>query len=154
MHGQRTCTVAGVNAGFLDVLHNAGDKRVAAIADAIDVNLDGAGKIAVDQQRAPLGNGEIGGALQLCRQPDDVAIDLAAVGDDFHATAAEHIGRPDDHGIAEFVSDSAGFRRRPRDAAIGLLEAEFLHEVLEPVAVLREINGVRRGAEDRHARSL
>jgi hypothetical protein len=31
-----------VDAGFLDVLHDAGDEHVLAVAEAIDVDLDGA----------------------------------------------------------------------------------------------------------------
>ncbi len=38
------------------------------------------------------------------------------------------------------------------DAVLGLFEAEALEELLEPLAVLGEIDGIRRGAEDRDAR--
>jgi len=48
---QRARRVTGVNASLLDVLHDAGDERVLAVAQAIDVDLDGVGEIAVEQQR-------------------------------------------------------------------------------------------------------
>jgi hypothetical protein len=40
-----------MDAGFLDMLHDAGDEGVLAVAQAIDVDLDRVGQIAVDQQR-------------------------------------------------------------------------------------------------------
>ncbi len=48
---QRAGAVARVDAGFLDVLHDAADEDVLAVAEAIDVDLDGAAQIAVEQQR-------------------------------------------------------------------------------------------------------
>ena len=41
-----------MDAGLLDVLHDAGDEGVLAVGEAVDVDLDGVGQIAVDQQRA------------------------------------------------------------------------------------------------------
>ena len=52
MRRQRAGRVAGMDAGLLDVLHDAGDEDVLAVGQAIDVDLDGVGEIAVDQQRA------------------------------------------------------------------------------------------------------
>jgi hypothetical protein len=43
--------VAGVHAGFLDMLHDAGHPNVFAIADRVDVDLRRVGQIAVQQQR-------------------------------------------------------------------------------------------------------
>ena len=40
-----------MDAGLLDVLHDAGDEGVLAVGQAIDIDLDGVGQIAVDQQR-------------------------------------------------------------------------------------------------------
>ena len=40
-----------MDAGLLDVLHDAGDERVLAVGEAVDVDLDRVGQIAVDQQR-------------------------------------------------------------------------------------------------------
>ena len=85
---------------------------------AIDVDLDGVGQIAVDQQRALVGDDEFGRAVERRRKPRDVAVDLGAVVDDFHAAAAEHVGRADDDRIADLVGDGAGFARRLGDAAV------------------------------------
>ena len=63
MGGQRAGAVAGMNAGFLDVLHDAADEGVATVREAVDINLDGIGKIAVDKQRAVRRHDELGGLV-------------------------------------------------------------------------------------------
>ena len=40
-----------MDAGFLDMLHDAADEDVLAVAEAVDVDLDGVGQVAVEQQR-------------------------------------------------------------------------------------------------------
>jgi len=42
--GQRAGAVTGMNARLLDVLQDAGDERVLAVAKAVDVDLDGVGE--------------------------------------------------------------------------------------------------------------
>ena len=151
MGGQRAGAVAGMDAGLLDVLHDAGDEGVLAVAEAVDVDLDGVGQVAVDQQRALVGHDELGGLVERGGEPRDVAVDLGAVGDDLHGPAAQHVGGADHHGIAELVGDAARLRGGAGDAALGLLEPEPVDQRLEAVAVLGEVDGVGRGAQDRHA---
>ena len=61
MRRQRAGGIAGMNAGFLDVLHDAGDEGVLAVGETIDVDFGGIGQIAVDQQRAAFGNHKFAG---------------------------------------------------------------------------------------------
>ena len=49
--------------GFLDVLHDAGDVDVPAVGDAVDVDFDCIGEIAVDQQRPLGGDDQLGGPV-------------------------------------------------------------------------------------------
>ena len=49
---QRAAGVARVHAGLLDVLHDAADQHVLAVAHRIDVDLDGDVEEAVEQHRA------------------------------------------------------------------------------------------------------
>ena len=42
-----------MDAGLLDVLHDAGDIGILAVAKTVDVDFDGVGEIAVNQQRLP-----------------------------------------------------------------------------------------------------
>jgi hypothetical protein len=48
---QRAGGVAGVHAGLLDVLHDAADQHLLAVADRVDVDLDGVVQEAVQQHR-------------------------------------------------------------------------------------------------------
>jgi hypothetical protein len=137
--------VARMDPGLLDVLHDAGDDHVGTVAQRIDVDLDCVGEVAVDQHRV------------LARHHDGlchVAVELGVVVDDLHGAAAEHVGRADDDGKADALGDAAGFGDRTRHAVLGLLEAEFLQQADEAVAVFRQIDGVGAGAEDRHAGAL
>ena len=49
--GQHAGGIAGVDAGLLDVLHDAGDDHVLRIAERIDVHLDGVLEEVIDQHR-------------------------------------------------------------------------------------------------------
>ena len=80
-----------MNAGFLDVLHDAGDERILAVGEAIDVDFGGIRQIAVDQQRALFGNCKLARPIEIARKARDVAIELPAIAHDFHGAAAEHV---------------------------------------------------------------
>src|SRR5450759_4128893 len=58
-----------MNAGFLDVLHDAGDERVLAVAQAIDVHFRCVRQIAVDQQRALFGDHQFRRAVAIAWPP-------------------------------------------------------------------------------------
>ena len=49
--GQRAGRVAGVDAGLLDVLHDAAEVELVAVVERVDVDLDGVVEEAVDQDR-------------------------------------------------------------------------------------------------------
>ena len=53
--GKRAGAVAGMDAGALDVLHDAADDDRLAVGDRVDVDLDRVLEILVDQQRCALG---------------------------------------------------------------------------------------------------
>ena len=62
---QRTSAVAGMHAGFLDMLHDAGNENIAVpVADSIHVDFGGAVEEAIDQNGIVAGNAE-----QLARLP-------------------------------------------------------------------------------------
>ena len=139
-----------MDAGLLDVLHDAGDEGVLAVAEAIDVDFGGVGQIAVDQQRALFRDDEFGRPVEIGGKPRHVAVELRAVAHDLHGAAAEHVGRADHHRIADLVGDGARGARRGGDAVLRLAQLERVEQLLEALAVLGEIDHVGRGAEDRH----
>ena len=148
--GSEQARVAGMDAGLLDVLHDAGDVGVLAVGEAIDIDLDGVGEIAVDQQRPPVGNRKLRRPVEIGGQPHQIAVDLGRVVHDLHGAAAEHIGRPDHDRIADRLGDGARLLGAGGDAALRLPQLEPIEQLLEAVAILGEIDGVGRGAEDRH----
>ena len=90
-----------MDAGPLDVLDDRRDPRVLAVAEDVDVELERTFEEAVDERG--------GRELELGRCPRDA-----------HAAAAEHVGRPDEDGIAEELGELARLRpscrRAPRQA--------------------------------------
>ena len=70
--------------------------------------------------------------------------------DDLHGPAAEHIGRTDHDREADLLGDRDGLLGRAGDAVVRLPQAEALDQRLEAVAVFGQVDGVGRGAEDRH----
>ena len=163
MDGQRAGAVARMDAGLLDMLHDARDEGVLAVAKAIDVDLDGAGEIGVEEQRVfseqrvDLAGLVVGVFLldvlrhQAGHGVEQVGLQHALVVDDLHGAAAEHVGRAHDEREAEPLRDGARLLDRPGDAVLRLHEVEAVQELLEAVAVLGEVDHVGGRAEDRDA---
>ncbi len=151
-----------MDAGLLDMLHDADDEGVLAVAQAIDVDLDGVGQIAVEQQRVLAEHGvDLPGLVvriarldvgrhQLGQGAEQVVGELVVLADDLHGAAAEHVGRAHHQRQAEIGGDQPRLLDRIGDAVLRLLQTQLVEHALEAVAVLGEVDGVGRGAEDRH----
>jgi hypothetical protein len=152
-----------MDAGFLDVFHDAGDIDVGAVAQAVDIDLDGVGQVAVKQQRVgaqqrvDLAGLVVGVARldvfghQFRHGAKQVVGQARLVADDLHGAAAEHVGRADHQREADVGGDQAGLFDRIGDAVVGLNQVELVQKLLEAVAVLGQVDHVGRGAEDRDA---
>ena len=138
---QRTGRIAGVDTGLLDVLHDAADVDLGAVAECVDVDLDRVLEEAVDEHRV-LG-GELGG-------PGDVALQRFLVVDDLHAATAQHVRRPHQHRVADLFGDPASLGESRRRAVTGSRQARGVQHVAERAAVLGQVDGLRRGAHDRN----
>ncbi len=88
-----------MDARLLDVLHHATDVHLGAIAQGVDVDLDGVFEESVDEDRM-LGR-QLGRAL-------DVALQRLIVVDDLHAASAENVRRPDQDRIPDVSGDATG----------------------------------------------
>ena len=139
---QRARRVAGVDTGLLDVLHDPAEVEVGAVVEGVDVDLDGVLQEAVDQHRV-LG-ADVGGL-------GDVGLERGVVVDDLHAAAAEHVGGPDQHRVADRRGDLAGLGERRRHAVLRGEQAGVGEHAGERAAVLGVVDGLRRRAQDRHA---
>ena len=84
----------------------------------------------------------------------DVALQMAHVAHDLHRAPAQHVGRADDQRKADALGDLERLGVAAGDAVLRLLQPQPDDQILEPLAVLGEIDGVGRGAEDRDALGL
>ena len=134
-----------MDAGLLDVLHDAGDIDRVAVGDGVDIDLDRVLQIAVDQHRAGAGH---------AHRVADVALQPGGVVDDLHRPAAQHVRRADHHRIADALRDRLGLGGGIGGAVVGLAQAEPVQQLLEALAVLGEVDRVGRGAEDRDVGAL
>jgi hypothetical protein len=78
-----------------------------AVGDAVDVDFDGVGEVAVDEQRPLVRDRQFRGPVELGGEAGHVAIELRAFVHDLHGAAAEHVGRTDHDRIADLVGDRA-----------------------------------------------
>src|SRR5204862_2019500 len=92
---QHTGGIAGVDAGFFDVLHNAGDDHVLAVGERVDIDLGGFFQKMIDENGALLG--VLDGFFHVARNR------FIVVGDD-HGASAEHVRGADQHGISDTIS--------------------------------------------------
>ena len=138
--------------------------KVLAVAEAVDVDLDGVGEIGVEEQRVlaeqrvDLAGLVVGVFLldvlrhQAGHGVEQVGSAACVLGvDDLHGAAAQHIGRAHDQREAELAGDEARLLDRIGDAVLRLGEVELHEKLLEAVAVLGKVDRVGRGAEDRDA---
>ena len=106
---QRAGGVAGVDAGLLDVLHDAADVQFGAVVERVDVDFHGVVDEPVDQERRVRGDDRHAG------DPIEVGRHRLAVVDDFHAAAAEHVGGAHQHRVADALGHGdRAWRRRSR----------------------------------------
>ena len=68
--------------------------------------------------------------------------------DDLHGSPAEHEGGADQYGVADPVGDRRRLQRVDGGRSVGLGDLQPAHQCLEAAAVLGEVDGVDRGAED------
>ena len=131
-----------MDAGLLDVLHDAADVQVLAVEEGVDVDLDGVLEEAVHQHRVVLGD---------LRGVGDVAGEVGLVVHDLHAAAAEHVARADQDRVADLVGDALGLLEGDGGAVLRGDQAAGIQHALEGAAVLGQVDGLRGGAQDRHA---
>ena len=138
-----------MDAGLLDVLHDAADHHagggVAAVGNAIDIDLDRVVKEAVQQYRRLL--------TDLDRFTH-VALEILVAVHDLHRTTAQHIARAHHQRIADLVRQGQCLLLGTRGPVRRLLQTEFVQQLLEALAVFGHVDAVGRGADDRYARTL
>ena len=107
---QHAGAVAGVHAGLLDVLHDPADPDLAAVAQRVDVDLDGVLEEAVEEDLPPPSSARL--AAQVVGEA------LARV-DDLHRPAAEHVGGAHEQREADLLGARAAPPATERAVAYG-----------------------------------
>ncbi len=129
--------------GKLDLLHDGRDAHILTIADAVYVHLKGVFQKAVNED---------GGILRHLDGETDIAVKPLTVVDDGHCPAPQHIGGTHHHRIADPLCNGESPINRARRAVLRHRQADLVHERPKALAVFSEVNGIRRSAQDRHAR--
>ncbi len=134
-----------MDAGLLDVLHDAADVHGLAVAHRVDVHLDGTFQEAVEQDRM------VG---RDARRLGHVVLEVLLVVGDDHPAPAEDVRGPHEQREADPARDLDGLVVRVRGARRRVRDLEPVEHLGETPPVLGEIDRLRLRAHDRHTGCL
>ncbi len=137
--------VAGVDPALLDVLEDRAHVALGAVAEGVNVQLDG-----ILQERV-----EVDGVVRRdARGLGHVGAKVVVVVDDRHATTAQHVARAHEQRVANATRDLGGVLHGlcRRGGRIGNLQA--VEQAREAIAILGQVDGLGLGAHDGDARGL
>ena len=139
-HGGGAVGVAGVHAHGVHVLDEAdGDHLVLGVAHHLELQLFPAQHRFLDQHLADQAGGD---AARRDRAQLLHVVDQAAAG------AAHGVGRADDHRVAQLGGNGLGLLHAVGGLALGHLDAQAGHGLLEGEPVLAALDGVEAHADD------
>ena len=97
---QHRVAVAAVDAGRFDVLHDANDAHLIAIADGIRFAFNGPIEVVIEQDLV---------VRHVPENIDDMPLKFVLVDDDLHALSAQYIARSHQQRETEFLAELVGF---------------------------------------------
>ena len=101
MHGRNDAGgISGVNAGKLNMLHHRRNKSVGTVTDSVC--------FALQWRDAGNGRSESAGQALRPQRPPYRPVMLSGIINNFHAPAAQHIGRTNHNRIADFLCNLQG----------------------------------------------
>ena len=133
-------TVARVDTGLLDMLHDSGYEYLPAVADGVDFELL-AHDVLVHQHGRVLV--DLDGRVHVVAQG-------LLVADDLHGAAAQHVTRTYQYGVTYACGSLHSVLDRGYGLGLRLRYPQLLHDALETAAVLGVAYGHDVGADDRH----
>ena len=137
--------VAGVDAGLLDMLQNAADVDLFAVAQGVDIGLNRTFQEAVQIHRV------VGADA---RSLGHVIAQMLGIVGDHHAAAAQHVARTNQQRIADVRGHGLGFLKRGSLARRRIHNAQLVEQGGKALAVLGKVDGIGLGAHDVHAALL
>ena len=134
-----------MNTSLLDVLHNTADVDIGAVTDDVNIHLDGTLKEPIEENGVFVGDsgrlghvlGEVG--LVVCNR---------------HTPTAQHVARTNQQREPDTASHNHRLVEREGGPGCRVGNAELVEDDREARTILREVNRLGLGAEDRHSRSL
>ncbi len=136
--------ITRVDARLFNVLHDARDQHVLRIAQRIHVHFHCVLKEVIHQYR-PL--------LRVLHGFAHVARHGLRIIRNHHRAPAQHVAGPHQHWIPHPLRNSESFFHARGRATRGLRNPQVLQQLAELLTVFRQINRLRRCADNRHARS-
>lgn len=134
----------GVDAGLLDVLHDADHVDVGAVGEHVHVDFGGVLQEFINED----------GVFRTFRNLFVKVIgEFLSVINGGHGAAAEHVARAYHDGISDAFGHLYGLIEALGCSVFGLSEAKLVNEGLEAFPVLGTVNGVGGGAQNFHARA-
>ena len=134
-----------MNTGFLDMLQDAADVYLFAIAQGVDIGLDCALQEAVQIHRV------VGADA---RSLGHVIAQMLGIVGDHHAAAAQHVARTHQQRVADVRGHGLGLLKRGGLARRRVHDAQLVEQSGKALAVLGKIDGIGLGAHDVHAALL
>jgi len=123
----------------LDMLHDGGNEGVGTVGDGVGLHLDGVFQKLVDE------NGPLRGYPHGRRH---IAFQHLLVVDHLHPPSPEDVGGTDHEGVADPRRHGEGLGEVAGHARLRHGNPQFFHHDAEPVPVLRQVDGLRGGADD------
>ena len=140
-----------MDTGLLDMLQNAADVDLFAIAQGVDIGLDRALQEAVQIHRVVGAN---------ARSLGHVIAQMLGIVGDHHAAAAQHVARTHQQRVADVRGHGLGLLKRGGLARRRIHDAQLVEQGGKALAVLGKVDGIGLGAHDvdatllEHARQL
>ena len=131
--------------GLLDVLHDGADHHLPAIADGVDIHLDGGAQETIQQHRRF--RRHFHGVAHVAQQ-----VFLAI--DDLHGPSTQYIGGSHHQRIADGAGGLDGRIDAAHGGIVRLQQAQLLDHLLEALPVLGPVDGIGAGADDGHTLGL
>ena len=137
--------VAGVNTGLLDMLQNAADVDLFAIAQGVDIGLDRTLQEAIEVHRVVGAN---------ARSLGHVIAQMLGIVGDHHAAAAQHVARTYQQRVANVRGHGLGLLKRGGLARRRVHDAQLVEQGGKTLAILGKVDGIGLGTHDVHAALL
>ena len=134
-----------MNTGLFDMLQDAADVDLLAVAQGVDIRLDRTLQEAIEIHRVVRAN---------ARSLGHVIAQMLGIVGDHHAATAQHIARTHQQRVANVRGNGFGLLKRGGLARRRIHNAQLIEQGGKTLAVLGKIDGVGLGTHDVHAALL